>query len=114
MHWLKFVKTTEAKSKIRASLGIKLKHAMGRYTGEKKTVIGMAEFRVWVTDRVGVLADILNVFSLQHINLKSVYTKPAKDQVLIVLVPDLKDQSQAERLSEEIRAVRNVIQVKVY
>src|SRR3989344_1783244 len=71
-HWLNFVKTTEAKSKIRASLGIKLKHSMGRYTGEKKTVIGMAEFRVWVTDRVGVLADILNVFSLQHINLKSV------------------------------------------
>ncbi|MEK6963504.1 MAG: RelA/SpoT family protein [Nanoarchaeota archaeon] len=112
-HWLQFVKTSEAKSKIRVALGIKLKHALEHHD-EKKAVIGMIEFRVWVTDRVGVLADILNIFSKEHVNLKSVYTKPAKDQVLIVLVPDLKDPAKADQLLDEIHAIRNVVQARVY
>jgi len=112
-HWLQFVKTNEAKSKIRLTLGLKLKHRLEDHQ-PGKAIIGMLEFRVWVTDRVGVLADILNIFSKQHINLKNVYTKPAKEQVLIVLVPDLKDNALAEGLADQIRAIRNVVQVKAY
>ncbi len=68
---------------------------------------------ITVTDRVGLAAEILNVFSYKHINLISINTKPKKEKILISLGVQVDDEERLEQTLKQIRTISNVVDLSV-
>lgn len=184
--WLKFVKTSKAKSKIRTILHIEVDHdpkkgrlrkerakeqeleenllnyiaiegktaplklskccdpklddqIVGFYTKDKKITVHKKgcpniaaldknkqanvswtkekqkqeiELVIAVQDRVGILADMLNVFVQHRISLTSMNTKARKDHIVIKVRLALDDMDILDEVLKKIRKVYGVLDVK--
>ncbi len=81
-----------------------------RWAGEEEK--GIIKIRATVLDRVGLLADVLNVIADEKINLHSVNTRTRKGKVSITLTVKETIDLDLKRLISRIRSVDGVIDIK--
>ncbi|PIN86942.1 (p)ppGpp synthetase [Candidatus Woesearchaeota archaeon CG10_big_fil_rev_8_21_14_0_10_44_13] len=177
--WLSFVKTSKARGKIRAALGIKtpeiekkaedetgadlvevtemlgkkvparlskcctprygdpiiaFRTSDGKVAVHKKDCIHLETFdksksvvarwkereesktlslRLTVLDRVGLLAEVLNMIAMEKINIHSIYTRSKKNRIVITLKLDLPPEADMKNLVAKIKAIKDVLDIKV-
>ncbi|MBN2454573.1 bifunctional (p)ppGpp synthetase/guanosine-3',5'-bis(diphosphate) 3'-pyrophosphohydrolase [Candidatus Woesearchaeota archaeon] len=70
----------------------------------------LVKIQVEIEDRIGLFADILNIFSAMRINVNSINTKNTKNKLYIVF--EIEDRESLPKLIPQIKAVKNVIEVK--
>jgi len=99
--WLGIVRTDRAKSKIRSALR---QRAPATGSGHK------TQWRLTVRDRVGLLKDILTVFSRQRINIVSTNTHNIRGSTyrLIRIVAVVEDRALADQLLLRLRKLKEV------
>jgi len=68
-------------------------------------------FRIKVKDRVGLLSEILNVFSEYKVNVKSVNTKISKKHVYILIKTKKVDSKSIEDISKKIKSIPNAVDI---
>ncbi|MBD3313658.1 RelA/SpoT family protein [Candidatus Woesearchaeota archaeon] len=73
---------------------------------------GSSKTRIVVQDRVGILAEILNLIALKKVNIHSIYTRAKKERVVITLKMVMPDDLQFRDLAKDIRDIDGVIDVK--
>ena len=77
----------------------------------KKKETPAKEIEIEIVDRVGLLADILKVISDCNVSIESVYSKELKDRFMIII--EAKSSENLDKAIEQIRNVKNVIDVRV-
>ena len=83
-------------------------------TGWKKEEdIGIVVIRVTIIDRVGLLADILNVVSNKKINVQAVNSRTAKEKITLTFRMKLPPEVSIAEVLSSIRKVKDVVDVAV-
>ncbi|MBI3671567.1 bifunctional (p)ppGpp synthetase/guanosine-3',5'-bis(diphosphate) 3'-pyrophosphohydrolase [Candidatus Azambacteria bacterium] len=106
--WLELVKTSYAKSRIRSylkkELGIEVP-IMQSGTNQTKHF----ELNIVVSDRVGMLKDILAVFNTEKININDIHTDMRdRQKPLIILVFPTKSNLVADKVAQKIEKIKGV------
>jgi len=78
----------------------------------KIQVSELTTLRVRVVDRVGLFADILNIFSSMDINVESLNTKTAKENLFMIFEFRKLNDAKTDELINKIKRVRNVLEVR--
>lgn len=99
--WLRFVKTESAREHI--------KTALHRRRGPKP----MAEFRIVVQDRVGVLKDISAAIAQAHVNIVSLHAdaSPGSRYPIDKVKVDVTDREKLEKLAIKLKNIKGVREV---
>ena len=79
---------------------------------KEKEEKGEVKLSVVVLDRVGLLAEILNILARSRININSVYTRSKKARVVITLKIELPSGLDINQVIVNIRSVKDVLDVK--
>ena len=79
----------------------------------KNIIVREKRVNITVTDRVGLAADILNIFSRRNISISSINTKPKKNKVIISIGMKIDEGEKLERALEQIRTIPNVVDLSV-
>ena len=103
--WLGFVKTAQAKRKIRAALR---KKGISTFALPKTKRV---EFKISVLDKPGVLNSITKVFSENKININRVVSEDSEKYPVIFIRCDLKDEGIAKKLVLRIKKIPDVREV---
>ncbi len=74
----------------------------------------LLRMRVTVKDRVGLLADILNIMAGHHVNIMSVNTRTKKDRITITFRMRMPNGLGPEKLILAIKVLQDVIDVRCY
>ncbi len=72
-----------------------------------------ATLMIVVHDRVGLLADVMNLMASMKINIISIHTKNKKDNVIIKLKIHVPDEAQIKDLKDAVKKIKAVLDVKV-
>ncbi len=75
--------------------------------------VQQATLMLVVQDRVGLLADVMNLMASMKINIISIHTKNKKDNVIIKLKIHVPDEEQLKVLKDAVKKVKAVLDVKV-
>lgn len=104
--WLTFIKTSNAKDHVRASLRKK-------QTGLRKTAPLKSEIKMVIKDRVGLIKDIAVVIARLHINLEGLTTSlvPGGNFQSIKAVCDTADKQKIERLILKLKTIKEVKEI---
>lgn len=103
--WLGFVKTSNAKDRIRFALRKKA-------GALRKTQPLKSEIRMVVKDRLGLIKDIAVVIARSHINIEGLSTsKPSGDFQVIKAVCDTADKTKIERLILKLKNIKEVKEI---
>ncbi|HLC99197.1 MAG TPA: bifunctional (p)ppGpp synthetase/guanosine-3',5'-bis(diphosphate) 3'-pyrophosphohydrolase [Candidatus Nanoarchaeia archaeon] len=78
----------------------------------KEEVKGTVKVRIVVNDRVGMLAEILNLIAFEKINIQSIYTRSKKDKVVITLKMALPEKTEIGDILSKIKGLKDIIDVK--
>jgi GTP pyrophosphokinase len=106
--WLAYVKSPQARKKISSVL----KKLRETEVFERKSGAVMAEIRLTVRDRIGLLRDISNVMARQKINMKSVTTDTKNRSFpLIVIQAPFKNHADLEKSMVKLKEVKGVEEV---
>jgi len=80
---------------------------------KKSTKKERATLEVVIVDKVGMLADLLNLFTKKGINVTKIQAKPKKDKTFKSIVEIENFGVDIEQLLKQIRHVKGVINVNV-
>ncbi len=94
--WLKFVKTSQARRKIKSRLGHKKRQA---------------EFKITVADRVGILKDITAVISNSRVNIIKVNVPETGNFPNLRICCDLNDREKIEKLILKLKKIKGVREI---
>ena len=72
-----------------------------------------ATLMIVVHDRVGLLADVMNLMATMKINIISIHTKNKKENVIIKLKIHVPDEAQLKDLKDAVKKIKAVLDVKV-
>lgn len=72
-----------------------------------------ATLMIVVHDRVGLLADVMNLMASMKINIISIHTKNKRDNVMIKLKIHVPDEAQLKELKDAVKKIKAVLDVKV-
>ncbi|MBI2145089.1 bifunctional (p)ppGpp synthetase/guanosine-3',5'-bis(diphosphate) 3'-pyrophosphohydrolase, partial [Candidatus Woesearchaeota archaeon] len=64
-----------------------------------------------ITDRVGILADILNTLTAAQVNIESVNSKSTRNKLYVNF--EVSGKYNSDELIRKIKAIRNVVNVKI-
>ncbi len=81
---------------------------------DEETRGNVQKIKVIVKDRVGLLAEILNLIAREKINVLSVNTRSKKERVVITFKVDVPSSVSFENVLTTIRIIDNVIDVKKF
>ena len=102
--WLKFVKTSHARKKIKAAL----RDAPALVRKEKPQI----EFKIIVQDRIGILKNISSVFSNSHVNIAKITTLQIQaNQTVIKIRCDMDNQQKAEKLILKLKKIEGAREI---
>ncbi|NCO44850.1 bifunctional (p)ppGpp synthetase/guanosine-3',5'-bis(diphosphate) 3'-pyrophosphohydrolase, partial [Candidatus Wolfebacteria bacterium] len=101
--WLRFAKTDQAKRKIKS--GLKKSNSFT----QKKSV--RTEFRIVISDRIGILKDITAVVSRSRINIINVNLIKTGGFPNIKMVCELSDKRKIESLVFKLKKVKEVREI---
>lgn len=71
------------------------------------------KLRVYVSERPNMLADLLNLLSLEKVNVKSVNTRIKKKKIVLTFKIDMEDKSKMNRVVEQMRKIKDVTDIKI-
>ena len=71
------------------------------------------KIKVVVKDRVGLLADLLNLLANEKVNVKSINTRTKKDKINITFTLDEPKMLDHQRIIQRLRSVKEVIDVRL-
>ncbi len=105
--WLALVKSAQARKKIGSALRKNQEESLFQKRGGK-----LAELRMTVKDRIGLLRDISNVMARQKINMRNVTTdtKNRTFPVITIHAP-FKNRSELERMMVKLKEIKGVEEV---
>jgi len=101
--WLRFAKTDQARRKIKSRL-----KESNSFTQKKST---RTEFRIVISDRIGILKDITAVVSRSRINIANANLIKTGSFPNIKLVCDLSDKRKIESLVFKLKKVKGVREI---
>ena len=78
-------------------------------TGAKPSII---ELRIEIIDRIGLLADILNIFSREGLNVETVTQRMIKEKLVILFELKMTKKINISELINQLKAIRNIIDVR--
>jgi len=78
----------------------------------EEKLTGNKSVKAFVEDRVGVLAEILNLIAREDINIKKINTRQSKELVVITLELGIDTEEAVESLRQKIRSIKSVVDVK--
>ena len=78
-----------------------------------KSKSGDFKINVKVTDRVGILPDVLNTIANSGMNIKALRTKTSKSKYDIQFDVHVEDEGQLTGIVNQIKGIQNVLDVKV-
>lgn len=99
--WLKFIKTDQARRKIKAGL---------RKSPERKQKL-QTELQITATDRVGLLKDISTVVSRSHVNIVKVNIPQTSHFPVIKIRCALNDKEKIEKLILKLKKIKEVREI---
>ena len=100
--WLNFVKTSQARKKIKSGL----RQSAGPYQKKLQT-----EFKITVADRIGILKDITAVISRSHINIVKVNVPQTGHFPSLRIRCDLNDKKRIEKLILKLKKIKGVKEI---
>ncbi len=100
--WLAFIKSGQAKKKIRAGL---------RQSGALKNKKNQTEFKIRVADRIGILNEITAVFSRSHINIIKVNVPETGHFPNIRIHCDMDDKEKIQKLILKLKKIKGVKEI---
>jgi len=68
---------------------------------------------ITVRDKIGLIEQILNIFSEQKLNVLSINIKTAKENLLVSVKIKIEDQEQVNLAINKLKAINNIIDVKL-
>ncbi|MFC1741147.1 RelA/SpoT family protein [Nanoarchaeota archaeon] len=71
------------------------------------------KLKVYVTERPGVLADLLNLMAVEKVSVKSVNTRVRKKKIMLTFKIEVDEDEELERIVDKLNALRDVSNVKV-
>jgi (p)ppGpp synthase/HD superfamily hydrolase len=71
------------------------------------------KLRVYVTERPGILADLLNLFATERIPVKSVNTRVRKKKIMLTFKIDTKGEVEIEELADKLRRIKDVTDIRL-
>ena len=99
--WLNFVKTSQARNKI--------KHALGITQPSQKIDENAVELDIVVKNRVGVLKDITGALALFKINIDGVSSAADGNEFPLITVKfRVKNREQLERVKTRLKKIKGV------
>jgi GTP pyrophosphokinase len=102
--WLEFVRTNSAKNHIKDSLKNSGKNL------SLPTVKG-SEIKITVEDKIGLLKEILTVFSRNHVNIISVNTVSNAKFPILRIKCDLAIKDKIEKLILKLKAIKSIKEI---
>lgn len=75
--------------------------------------IHVRKLRVYVSERPGILADLLNLLATEKVQVKSVNTRTRKKNVMLTFKIDSKEPSELDRIVDKLRRVKDVTDIRV-
>jgi len=100
--WLKFVKTSQARKKIKS----RLRQSAGSYQKKLQT-----EFKITVADRIGILKDITTVISRSHINIVKVSVPETGHFPNLKILCDLSNTEKIQKLILKLKKIKGVKEI---
>ncbi|MBU2561377.1 MAG: bifunctional (p)ppGpp synthetase/guanosine-3',5'-bis(diphosphate) 3'-pyrophosphohydrolase [Nanoarchaeota archaeon] len=70
------------------------------------------KLRVYVSERPGILADLLNLLATEKVNVKSVNTRVKKKKIMLTFKIESKDNSVVKDIAEKLRKIKDVTDIK--
>mgnify|MGYP001592312588 CR=1 FL=1 len=101
--WLKFVKTSQARKKIKSGLA--------QSSGLIKKRKMQTEFKITVADRIGILKDITAVISRSHININKVNVPQTENFPNLRIYCDLSDKEKIEKVILKLKKIKGVKEI---
>ncbi len=99
--WLEFVKTAHARNHIRAALKNKITRL------NKNGPVGV-EFKIVVSDRIGLLKDITEILSRSHVNLSEINAVSHTRFPTIRIRCDLTQKDKVEKVIEKLKQLKEI------
>ncbi len=75
--------------------------------------VHVKKLRVFVSERPGILADLLNILATEKVNVKSVNTRVKKRKIMLTFKIESKEAGRLEDIVEKLRSVRDVTDIKL-
>ncbi len=101
--WLEFIKTSQARKKIKS--GLRQSPGLVR----KKRL--QTEFKITVSDRIGILKDVIGVISRSHINIAKVNVPKIGYFSNIRICCDFNDKIKVEKLILKLKKIKGVKEI---
>lgn len=110
--WLKFIKTDQARRKIKAGLRKSPRPWRGSpsWAAERKQKI-QTELQITAIDRVGLLKDISAVISRSHVNMVKVNIPQTSHFPVIKIRCALNDKEKIEKLILKLKKIRGIKEI---
>ena len=100
--WLEFIKTSLAKKHVKSSI-----------RKSEKLITqnsNMAELKLVVEDKIGLIKDISSIISKNHINIKNINTSTNKGQNIIKILCGI-DKEKAEKLILKLKKLKEIKEI---
>ncbi|RJQ14567.1 RelA/SpoT family protein [Candidatus Parcubacteria bacterium] len=101
--WLKFVKTSEAKRRI--------KQALGLAKSPKPNASKKFQLKLKVSDRTGMVKDIGNIFSRNKTNIDSLNTQRTKEDIFILIDFFTQNKQSLKSITSQLKKTKGVVEI---
>jgi GTP pyrophosphokinase len=74
--------------------------------------MNVRKLRVYVTERPGMLRDLLNLFAIEKVSVKSVNTRVKKKKVMLTFKIESKGKQEMNRIVDRLRTLKEVTDIR--
>ncbi len=71
------------------------------------------KIRIYVTERPGVLAELLNMFAAARVNVTSVNTRIKKKKIMLSFKIELKEGAKMDEVIEKLRSMKDITDLRI-
>jgi GTP pyrophosphokinase len=75
--------------------------------------LNIRKLRVYVTERPGILADLLNLLAVEKVSVKSVNTRIRKRKIMLTFKIDTQDKAELDKIVEKLKRIKDVTDIRV-
>jgi len=71
------------------------------------------KLRIYVTERPGILAELLNLLAMEKVKVSSVNTRVKKKKILLSFKVEFSEQSQIDKTIDKLKVIRDVTDIRI-